>query len=65
MNEGFGTILFDMVPKVIGLPSERLCGFGTILFDMVPKAKVQNIFTKSVLEPFCLLFSMGPKGRTI
>ena len=34
---GFGTILFDMVPKVPrSLTNLSVC-FGTILFDMVPK----------------------------
>ena len=34
---GFGTILFDMVPKVFQCQKQRVTGFGTILFDMVPK----------------------------
>ena len=34
---GFGTILFDMVPKVTSLTCHGLPCFGTILFDMVPK----------------------------
>ena len=33
----FGTILFDMVPKVLNVTKGAKGGFGTILFDMVPK----------------------------
>ena len=34
---GFGTILFDMVPKVGNTANLNYSSFGTILFDMVPK----------------------------
>ena len=34
---GFGTILFDMVPKGEVISSSVCFRFGTILFDMVPK----------------------------
>ena len=34
---GFGTILFDMVPKDLYEWLSTNSSFGTILFDMVPK----------------------------
>ena len=34
---GFGTILFDMVPKDTLIMPFFVKSFGTILFDMVPK----------------------------
>ena len=51
---GFGTILFDMVPKETPWGGERISRFGTILFDMVPKVESKREALARVLEPFCL-----------
>ena len=47
---GFGTILFDMVPKAHCRQKKRACGFGTILFNMVPKEgiAINNIFCYNI-----------------
>ena len=37
---GFGTILFDMVPKESQKEAMDLLRFGTILFSMVPKVNL-------------------------
>ena len=57
---GFGTILFDMVPKEVDNDKFVITSFGTILFDMVPKVTTE---TKVIIRSFgTILFDMVPKG---
>ena len=56
---GFGTILFDMVPKVPFKLDWSIDSFGTILFDMVPKDLTSKAHDKSCFGT--ILFVMVPK----
>ena len=57
---GFGTILFDMVPKATSQKQNIKYCFGTILFDMVPK--VWERFLTYQRRFGTILFDMVPKG---
>ena len=58
---GFGTILFDMVPKVWRRFSGMMWGFGTILFDMVPKG--ESVRMDKAFGFGTILFDMVPKVK--
>ena len=50
ISQRFGTILFNMVPKVHTQEYRYLASFGTILFNMVPKEgiAINNIFCYNI-----------------
>ena len=50
LNRGFGTSLFNMVPKLKMIHSGFDKSFGTSLFNMVPKSDWAFIFLGYVLE---------------
>ena len=61
LNRGFGTSLFNMVPKGRASDVHDKTSFGTSLFDMVPKVSSVLIVMFICFETN--LVDMIPKGR--
>lgn len=54
LNRSFGTSLFSMVPKVVGLVTFLLDCFGTSLSNMVQKVCPETKMSILLLEVVCL-----------